>query len=111
MITVPAHSFCEPTRAKFTAAARNMPGVWGVLLSSRSLLMTRTPSLRQSRSDFNLSLQEVITGAHSCATRPQNNRIHELYHPNYAARPIGRAALLDHSRAAHFGDLDGRSQF
>jgi hypothetical protein len=29
-----------------------MPGVCGVLLSNRSLLMTRTPSVRQSRSVF-----------------------------------------------------------
>src|SRR5580704_4527912 len=48
MITVPAQIFCEP-RAAFTAAARSMPGVCGVLLSSRSLLMTLTPSVRQSR--------------------------------------------------------------
>src|ERR1700693_5338333 len=48
MITVPAQIFCEP-RAEFTAAARSMPGVCGVLLSSRSLLMTLTPSVRQSR--------------------------------------------------------------
>src|SRR5271165_2431545 len=51
MITVPAQSFCEP-RAAFTAAARSMPGVCGVLPSSRSLLMTLTPSVRQSRIDF-----------------------------------------------------------
>jgi hypothetical protein len=48
MITVPAHNFCEPTRLKFTAAARSMPGVCGVLVSNRSLLITRTPSVRQS---------------------------------------------------------------
>src|ERR1700736_4302344 len=52
MITVPAHSFCDPTRAQFIAAARNIPGVCAVLLSRRSLLMTRTPSLRQSCCDF-----------------------------------------------------------
>src|ERR1700730_11583706 len=48
MITVPAQIFCAP-RAEFTAAARSMPGVCGVLLSSLSLLMTLTPSTRQSR--------------------------------------------------------------
>src|ERR1700686_3704986 len=48
MITVPAQIFRE-RRAALTAAARSMPGVCGVLLSSRSLLMTLTPSTRQSR--------------------------------------------------------------
>src|SRR3984893_14278648 len=61
MITVPAHSFCDPTRAKFIAAARSMPGVCGVLLSRRSLLMTRTPSVRQSCFDFTYLPREVIS--------------------------------------------------
>ena len=34
MVTVPAHSFSAPTRAKLMAALRSMPGVWAVLLSS-----------------------------------------------------------------------------
>jgi Ca2+:H+ antiporter len=66
---VPAHNFCEPTRAKFTAAARSIPGVCGVLLSSRSLLMTRTPSLRQSRSDFNFLSRAAISYRPLCGFR------------------------------------------
>src|SRR5258705_12433496 len=108
MITVPAHSFCEPTRAKFTAAARSMPGVWGVLLSSRSLLMTRTPSLRQSRSDFKYLPRPVISGPRPCATSQENNLTHELKHPKFglqicAARLVGRSAVMDHSRAGYRG--------
>src|ERR1700690_2460028 len=48
MRTVPAYNFFDPTRRKSIAAARSMPGVWAVLVSSRSLPMTRTPSVRQS---------------------------------------------------------------
>src|SRR5450755_372073 len=48
MITVPAHSFSAPVRAVVTAAARVMPGVCGVLMSSSSLRTTRTPLVRQS---------------------------------------------------------------
>jgi hypothetical protein len=34
MVTVPAHNFDAPTLAKVIAAARDMPGVCGVLASS-----------------------------------------------------------------------------
>src|SRR5471030_2493120 len=47
MTTVPAQIFCAP-RAELIAAARSIPGVCAVLLSRRSLLMTLTPSTRQS---------------------------------------------------------------
>jgi TctA family transporter len=47
-VTVPAHSFWAPTRAKLIAAARFMPGVWAVLVSSDPAGMTRTPSCFQS---------------------------------------------------------------
>ncbi len=43
MWTVPAHSFWAPTRARSIAAARVMPGVWGVLASSWSPGTTLTP--------------------------------------------------------------------
>src|SRR5262252_1124708 len=42
--TVPAHSFCAPTRAALIAALRSMPGVCAVLGSSELPGMTRTPS-------------------------------------------------------------------
>src|SRR5271165_5095411 len=60
MSTVPAHSFCEPTRGKFTAAARSIPGVCAVLLSRVLLRMTRTPWVRQSRFGFNYFSREAI---------------------------------------------------
>ena len=59
---MPAHNFCEPTREKFTAAARNIPGVCGVLLSRVLLLMTRTPWVRQSMFGFNYLSREAING-------------------------------------------------
>ena len=43
IVTVPAHSFCAPTRAKLIAAARDMPGVCGVLESRLLEGMTATP--------------------------------------------------------------------
>src|SRR5579864_4360139 len=46
--TVPAQIFCAPTRAKLIAAARFMPGVCGVLVSSWSPGMTLTPLVFQS---------------------------------------------------------------
>src|SRR5262245_581037 len=48
MVTVPAHSFSAPTRALVIAAARLIPGVWGVLESSVPAFTTRTPAVRQS---------------------------------------------------------------
>src|SRR5689334_17014558 len=48
MCTVPAHSFWAPTRAKLLAAARFMPGVCAVFVSSWSAGITRTPSCFQS---------------------------------------------------------------
>src|SRR5687768_4571759 len=43
MTTVPAQSFSAPARAWVMAAARFMPGVWGVLMSSSLEWTTRTP--------------------------------------------------------------------
>src|SRR6185312_4673732 len=48
MCTVPAQIFCAPTRAALIAAARFIPGVCGVLVSSWLALITRTPLCRQS---------------------------------------------------------------
>ena len=41
--TVPAHSFSAPVRAWVIAAARFIPGVCGVLMSSSFACTTRTP--------------------------------------------------------------------
>lgn len=43
IVTVPAQSFWAPTRAKLMAAARDMPGVWAVLVSRLSAGTTQTP--------------------------------------------------------------------
>src|SRR5216684_6254412 len=48
MWTVPAQIFCAPTRAKLIAAARFIPGVCGVLVSSWSPGITLTPLVFQS---------------------------------------------------------------
>src|SRR6185437_16562798 len=48
IVTVPAQSFCAPARAWVMAAARFMPGVCAVLVSSSLPFTTRTPSCRQS---------------------------------------------------------------
>src|ERR1700722_9974749 len=50
MTTVPAHSFSAPARAWVIAAARFMPGVWAVLMSSSFEWTTRMPSSRQRAS-------------------------------------------------------------
>src|ERR1700722_7894100 len=107
MITVPAQSFCEPTRAKFTAAARSMPGVCGVFLSSRSLLMTRTPSLRQSFSDFNYLPQGVISGPRLCAHALRITESHDIQHCNFAPRVALGSAQMDHPRPAGRGNGAG----
>jgi hypothetical protein len=48
MVTVPAHSLFAPVRACVMAAARFMPGVYGVLGSSWSARIIFTPCSRQS---------------------------------------------------------------
>src|SRR5689334_17747213 len=48
MSTVPAQSFSAPARAVVIAAARVMPGVCGVFVSSSPARTTRTPLSRQS---------------------------------------------------------------
>src|SRR3984885_783996 len=50
MTTVPAHNFSAPARAWVMAAARFMPDVWAVLMSSSLERTTRTPSSRHRAS-------------------------------------------------------------
>src|SRR5690348_9065646 len=54
MTTVPAQSFSAPVRACVIAAARFMPGVCAVLMSSSVDLTTRTPS------NFHLPREEPL---------------------------------------------------
>src|ERR1700733_10825331 len=60
MLTVPAHIFCAPTRAKLIAAARFIPGVCGVLVSSWSPGITLTPCSFQSVWLCGVSVMAVI---------------------------------------------------
>src|SRR5690348_18249021 len=62
MCTVPAQIFCAPTRAKLIAAARFMPGVCGVLVSSWSPGITLTPCSFQSMSWCSLIALLLVTG-------------------------------------------------
>src|SRR5688572_30599097 len=55
MTTVPAQSFSAPARACVIAAARFIPGVCGVLMSSSSECTTRTPSY------FHFGSEPVVT--------------------------------------------------
>src|SRR5258705_11426376 len=69
MCTVPAQSFCAPTRAKLIAALRSMPGVCAVFGSSRSPGTTRTPSCFQ-RAGFDACESEVAIDALDLVVRP-----------------------------------------
>src|SRR5262245_17318115 len=73
MLTVPAHSFCAPARAKLIAALRSIPGDCGVLPSSEWPGITRTPSC------FHLGSVMVLRS--SCPTaqpNPGSNRKAQL---------------------------------
>jgi hypothetical protein len=59
MSTVPAQSFSAPARAVVMAAARVMPGVCGVSVSSSPDRTTRTPLVRQSMGMDAVSRDEI----------------------------------------------------
>ena len=70
-VTVPAHSLFAPAEACVIAAARVMPGVWGVLGSSSSLRTTLTPCERQSGVDPVVILPQLssaiaVTSIYAC---------------------------------------------
>src|SRR5882724_8895310 len=103
MMTVPAQIFCEP-RAAFTAAARSMPGVWAVLLSSRSLLMTLTPSMRQSR--FGVSIASTPCAPGSPGKRldqhvPVDQSIVELFDPDSLIETVREFFAVHHEDHTH----------
>src|SRR5947207_3853499 len=73
MTTVPAQSFSAPVRACVMAAARFMPGVCAVLMSSSLDFTTRTPSYFQfdwAVSIRQLSLAQPREGASEVGARP-----------------------------------------
>src|SRR5262252_5697713 len=82
--TVPAHSFCAPTRAKLIAAARFMPGVCGVLVSRDPAGMTRTPEC------FQRSCGDAASAMHDPALE-----LHHQIEPRLAEPVKKRSALSD----------------
>src|SRR5580658_3406999 len=81
IVTVPAHSFCAPVRAKLIAALRSIPGVDGTLGSSWLPGMTRTPSCFQ-RSAWEwpwLSFMMGYPASQALVGRAQPPR-HDAYH-------------------------------
>src|SRR5665213_2510690 len=76
MCTVPAHSFCAPTRAKLIAALRSMPGVCAVFASSWLAATTRTPSCFQAASPFASGDEEERS---SVMKRPRVHYCLQLY--------------------------------
>src|SRR6266436_9739641 len=62
MTTVPAQSFSAPARAWVMAAARFMPGVCAVLMSSSLERTTRTPVYFHFGSGFSLILSRRLVG-------------------------------------------------
>src|ERR1700691_4571827 len=92
MTTVPAHSFSAPARAWVIAAARFMPGVWAVLMSSSLERTTRTPSRRHR-----VSLRSSM-GVHSLASSERGEaavdvRVGNLSPKAIDEQPLARVAL------------------
>src|SRR5439155_11379492 len=103
MWTVPAQIFCAPTRAKLIAAARFMPGVCGVLVSSWSPGMTLTPLVFQSMppvSCCSLIVFLLVTGEFQQGKRGTENGEDETDQLN------GRRHLRQ--PALHFGDIQDK---
>src|ERR687898_2307100 len=74
MTTVPAHSFSAPARAAVIAAARFIPGVWGVFTSSSSACTTRTPRRRQSARPPSAVIAHTRSARTSCGESPTPRR-------------------------------------
>src|SRR5215510_875542 len=94
--TVPAQSFSAPARARVIAAARFMPGVCGVLMSSSFECTTRTPS------SFHFGLA-VLMRALSTGAGPQSQssraslcsvRLLRVAAADLAARQVHRHVAL-----------------
>src|SRR5437773_3396975 len=118
MWTVPAQIFCAPTRAKLIAAARFMPGVCGVLVSSWSPGMTLTPWVFQSTPPAScLSLMSLFPALETALSYGRAGRLS-------GARRLGdRHAAVDRQHLAgdearlvrseikrHVGDVLGLDQ-
>ena len=106
MITVPAHSFSAPVRAVVTAAARVMPGVCGVLMSSSSLRTTRTPLVRQSVATLGVfhGLDQGV--AEETGFRRQAPAL--CYRPSAGARRRGGGRVLCSARGRRAHDASWR---
>src|SRR5436190_22317974 len=87
MTTVPAQSFSAPARACVIAAARFMPGVCAVLVSSSFACTTRTPCTRHLETVVSVM---VSTGASFLLSFDEPERLRRI--------EILRRALLHESR-------------
>jgi hypothetical protein len=67
--TVPARIFCAPAWARSIAAARVIPGVWGVFGSSASKRTMRPPWSRQD-ADGSVAGMLPLRGSCSAGARP-----------------------------------------
>src|SRR3984893_10382013 len=115
--TVPAQIFCAPTRAKLIAAARFMPGVCGVLVSSCSPGITLTPLVFQSIlpvSCFSLiSLSRNFAGSgsrnrHAAVDRQDLAGDHARFITGEIEGHAGNVLRLDQPEQMRVGELGQR---
>src|SRR5947199_6601165 len=114
MWTVPAQIFCAPTRAKLIAAARFMPGVCGVLVSSWSPGMTLTPCVFQSIgplsccSLISLSRSRVVAlsrDRHAAVDRQDLAGDHARFVARQVERTLRDVVRLDQPQEMRVGEL------
>src|SRR5438067_1767742 len=94
MVTVPAQSFCAPALAWLIAAARLMPGVCRVLVSSSPARTIRTPCVRQSGCPL-LTVSALLSQRPLLASRQHLCHTPQRQVDAPAARDQGGAAVQD----------------
>src|SRR5216683_4773278 len=114
MWSVPAQIFCAPTRAKLIAAARFMPGVCGVLVSSWSPGMTLTPLVFQSMppvsccsliSPFRKFAGSGSRNRHAAVDRQDLPGDHARFVRGQVKRALGDVRGLDQSEQVRVGEF------
>src|SRR5437879_1541701 len=114
MWTVPAQIFCAPTRAKLIAAARFIPGVCGVLVSSWSPGMTLTPLVFQSMppvsccsliSPFRKFAGFGSRNRHAAVDRQDLPGDHARLVRGEIQRAVGDVPRLDEAKQVRVGEL------
>src|SRR6266446_4773732 len=109
--TVPAQIFCAPTRAKLIAAARFIPGVCGVLVSSWSPGMTLTPLVFQSIpccsliSPFRKFAGSGSRNRHAAVHRQDLPGDHARLVRGQIERALGDVARLDEAEQVRVGEF------